>query len=107
MAKQDLYEEEEFLGVLIIRLRGSSDICGMLLKTRYQDGRSCFTTYRPTPSGYQWITQSNDREKELASLRSLLYADCECCNEWPCNCTPDDLAAHAAWLVEIADNLRG
>ena len=108
MPKKDLYEEQAFEGATIIRSRKSHDICGMVLETRYHGGGSCFTTYSPSTGGYQWVSQSGDREKELAGLRSLLYADCELCNEWPCVCTPEELAQHEVehqtWLAEIAKN---
>lgn len=95
MAQKDLYEESAN-GVLIVRARKSGDVAGMLLETKYHDGAPCFTTYLPRPGGFEWMGQSDDREKELAKLRSLLYADCDCCDEWPCKCTPAELAQFAA-----------
>jgi hypothetical protein len=105
MTQKDLYEESAN-GVLIIRSRKSGDIAGMLIETKYADGVTpCFTTYLPTPGGFEWMSQSDDREKELAALRSLLYADCECCGEWPCECTPEELeeyrVEHAATVAEM------
>jgi hypothetical protein len=106
MAQKDLFEETAE-GVLIIRSRQSGDIAGMMIETKYYDGTPCFTAYLPTPRGFEWFGQGDNQEKELAALRSLLYADCECCGEWPCRCTAEDLERHraeyAAWVLEIAE----